>query len=276
MNKIKKKIIYVLGLSHSGSTELGFRLSEETGGLAIGESFNVFNRRVNTDEGVDCVCSCGFGLNECVVWGKFLSLCKDRNLLKEEVNVEYLSMMYELFLSTLDSSDKIIIDTSKKTVMLPVLKLLKEKGIIDYKIIFLVRDVRGWSLSDKKSRARTNRKVFPIIYHMRAWRKGNLEIKNFLENTKEDFLITGYERFMFNYVVTRREIFNFLGLDIVKNKYGKSKHHIAYSNRMKTKRDSRDIEYNSEWMSKKTSTFFSFVYPGLMCLNNILVFGKKK
>jgi len=181
LNKIK--LIYILGLGHSGSTLLDFILGSHSKFESVGEIKN-FGEYVKDNK----LCYCGEKISSCEYWDNIInnydSMIKNQkvevnnpyyfrdydrkfsifekiniymhgyeNLYSKELIKEYGLKNYYLFKSVLNYSGKeFIVDSSKNPYRLVMLKL---SNLFDIKIIYLFRDGRA-NLESKKRKANNN------------------------------------------------------------------------------------------------------------------------
>ncbi|MDR3570879.1 MAG: hypothetical protein P4L81_01630 [Candidatus Pacebacteria bacterium] len=263
-----KKILYILALSHTGSTVLSLELAKSFGGLAIGESYHVFRHSANNAEGVSNVCSCEMPLSECPFWSDVASAPVS------DSEPAWLSSYEKILEHPLSKAAPFLVDSSKKTQLLPVLRELKKRGEADPFVIFLVRDVRGWVLSDRAAWQRKDgvtgarNKRFTLARHFYSWIRGNSYFERELRSSGLPFVTVGYEQFCFDREGVLQTIASRAGLS--QNEI-QGIHHVAYSNRMKM--DGAKVIYDSRWMrSWKVNVLFSLM-PWIWKKNAMWVFG---
>lgn len=63
-------IVYILGLSHSGSTLLSLLLARLSGAVSVGESYAVLSGKQRALEGTEGMCSCQEELEKCELWSR--------------------------------------------------------------------------------------------------------------------------------------------------------------------------------------------------------------
>lgn len=181
MNKIK--LIYILGLGHSGSTLLDLILGSHSKLESVGEIKNLEEYIKN-----EKLCSCGKKISECDYWDNVISnydrlreengftlkrpyffrdydrkfssfekinifMSGYKSLYSQELISEYGLKNNYLFRSILNYSNKqFIVDSSKNPYRLVMLKL---SNLFDIKVIYLFRDGRA-NLESKKRKAQNN------------------------------------------------------------------------------------------------------------------------
>jgi hypothetical protein len=161
-----RKIIYVLGLGHSGSTVLDMLLT--TGGKAVGlgQAWTVL--RENFLSSKERMCSCGETALKCPLWGPVLERTAS---LPEDVP---LWRRYEILLervAELFGPEIAIVDSSKLISNLAL--LVRYFPGADLRVVHNIKDVRAFTISMlENSRRKARRRELPekIFYQ---WYTGN-------------------------------------------------------------------------------------------------------
>ena len=172
-----KKIVYIAGLGHSGSTILDMALGAHPNILGLGEIYAVFNNSNHSILFNNSTCSCGKKAKDCTFWKDAEEISKKDNIIEEK----YLKLI-ELF-SQKYGEDMILVDSSKNSY--PYLKLLNEK--FDLKIIYLTRDYRSWIYS------RFTRIRKPLFLLAVRWFLENKKLLLVLKKYKLNVFKVGYE-----------------------------------------------------------------------------------
>ena len=151
---MNKKIIYIGGIGHSGSTILSILLGQMQNAQCIGEfgNFYEFNRK----------CSCGYGIQDCEVWGDiyrslnhkdFQKLKKVGKLVNKEkklLSFLYSSNLREKYCYIFDKIHDIIFNKTGTNVLIDSSKNLSraiallKSSRYDVNFIHLIRDPRGF------------------------------------------------------------------------------------------------------------------------------------
>ncbi|HTR18375.1 MAG TPA: hypothetical protein VMH91_00095 [Candidatus Paceibacterota bacterium] len=264
-----KRVIYILGLSHCGSTVLNLILAKVFGGLAVGESYAVFTAATDYTQGLGHMCSCGQRLDECPFWKPLLKDARPGPISTEEWAARYETLLQH----PLAQKAEFIVDSSKKAGFLPVLTRLRERKVVEPFVVFLVRDVRGWALSAQSAWAsRENSKGSWLLYHFYAWIRGNAHFQRLLENSGIPFITIGYEQFCFEPERTFEGIESASGW---KRSNAQWEHHIGHGNRSKMQ-GGREITYDDRWMrSWKANALYSLI-PWLVGKNRKWVYSEKR
>ncbi len=257
----KNKIIYIVSLSHSGSTLLSYILGSHSKINSFGEVNSYLSKKNKTLEGTEKKCSCGRNNNDCLFWSK----------VKIDSNND-IGSRYKLFLdkfSYLYPQYNIICDSSKDLKFLrEIVKVINKENI---KIIFLFKDPRNWVNSMKRI-AKKKGKKFNYIFSFISWFKGNREIINYLKESNLNYIKLSYKSICKNYEKVNTNLLNFLKVEKEKLSPRNAQfHHIIFSNRMKLDKDIR-ISYDKKWKKDKLiKVFYIILYPILyFCLKSTL------
>jgi len=219
------KIIYILSLPHSGSTVLDYYLSFHKDILGLGEIYSVLKGKKFSFEQTHSICSCGLDMNDCNFWSSFLKEFKK------------------------SFGKNVIVDSSKDLAHLkPTIPLLKN-NLADLRVVFLIRDARGWAKSITEIEKKRGKFPKLYFYWFYLWYKRNKEMKKFLIKNKLNFIQISYEEFCFKPRETINKILRFADLspDLF-NLNNKPNTHIAFGNRVKKDNERlRNISYDNRW-----------------------------
>ena len=189
-----KKIIYLAGLGHSGSTILDMCLGAHPKIVGLGEIYPVLTKVDKNRLFNNSTCSCGKKGTDCDFWGSAKALT-ETNKTAEEKYLDLISYFTDKY-----GDETILLDSSKNTY--PYLTLLKEN--FDLKVIFLTRDYRSWIYS------RFSRTKKPMIYLAYRWLFENIKLLKILKKRKIPYLKVGYEEFALYPDLILRRISEFL------------------------------------------------------------------
>lgn len=240
-----KKVIYIVCLSHSGSTMLDLTLSRHPAVVGLGEVEAVLRARADTREGTESMCSCGEPMTACPLWSEYNAARGDGIGLNE---VEQYKLLLE---QPALQPYAAVVDSSKKPSKLNTLQTLHEDRTVELYPVFLVRDARGWATSlANRSEIRNKRRHWPA-YYLYKWYRENRKIENYLLQQGMDFLSVGYEQLCFSPEKTVDGILEFAGLDANEfSLHADPVSHIAYGNRVKMDTKRRNaIIYDNRWMT---------------------------
>ncbi|MGB3557840.1 MAG: sulfotransferase domain-containing protein [Geitlerinemataceae cyanobacterium] len=238
-------ITYILSLDHSGSTFLQYLLATQTHFLGIGE-VNQLAKGRGWDDG-DRVCSCGELLSNCQVWQTVESISRSNAIEWYRELTSFLQQKYPQFTHWIDSSKSF-------EGLEPWLQLHREGAISDIRVLFLVRDVRGWAVSDRKTRQRKGRDSRPLALSMLYWWQVQRQIINQLTRRNLTYQIVSYERLVFqtHHALCRILKFHSLHLEmkdwLTQLQSDRSVVHDVFGNRMKNNPKHRTaITYDESW-----------------------------
>lgn len=236
-------VIYIMCPGHSGSTFLQYLLATQTNLLGIGEVDQLAAGRGWDDSNL--FCSCGAPFSQCELWSGMKPI-------SGESQIEWYR---RLTLSFKDKHPEVThwIDSSKRLKSIqPWLQLLREGLIKDIRIFFLVRDVRGWALSDQRDRKRKNQPMRPLIMSVLSWWRKQHRILNQLETMDLKYQVVSYEGLIFQTEKAESRMACFLGINpddhSWANQLERAVVHDAFGNRMKNDPKSRSrIIYDNSW-----------------------------
>ncbi len=271
MKQGKRELIFIAGLPRVGSTLLDMVLGCNPGLAGVGELYEALRPEWRHLEGPERICSCGLSLHQCPYWSK---------LAKKIDYQKPIECNYEIAYDTLQKlygNDIVMIDSSKAISY--IMKIAQSK-LFDIKIIYLIRDVRAWTISRidraKKSpdqygwngyyiqnlikkfgwKMQLFRPVMPILtrsatYYFIIWYLQNKRNLTLLEKSGLPFSIVSYDEFALNPKRTLIEIGSFISrkdLSLPKDFSG-SKSHILIGNSMGKKDPKRKagIRYDNRW-----------------------------
>ncbi len=285
------KIVYILGLSRSGSTMLDLILGNNSNFIGLGEAFQVLRpdmNRFNQNE----LCSCGKVTGRCAFWGEASARLKREMPATFE---ERYKIIIDVFIK-LYGMDRILVDSSK---LLDPLQLIRRIENIDLKVIYLIRDVRAWTTSRisnrkkspdyfslngnylKRLRYKYGRKtdifkwIVPFItrlpvFYFWIWYLQNKQIINYLQNNRIDYFKMGYDELALQPELMMAKIFDFLGQKYEELFFSSedSRSHILVGNIEKSNSKRRQgIFYDNRWMYRNEWLISSALFPHIMRFN---------
>lgn len=261
---MRPEVTYILSLPHSGSTFLQYCLATESKTLGLGEVEQLSRATGWTD--LSLPCSCDQNLENCKLWKNLKPLASESTVDWYERVANHLLSNYPQHLHWVDSS-------KTWNGIQPWLKL-HEKGLIQgLRVIFLVRDARGWALSDQNTRKRKKRPKRSLHASLKEWYKNHKKLLYFLSTTKIDYQIISYERLVFQNKLVLNRLYDFLALEVHKNNGQISEPvvHDIFGNRMKNNLVSRStIHYDDSWLYSKGINLLSIILFPLWSLNRKL------
>ena len=278
------KLLYVVGLEHSGTTLISHLLSEHENYIALGEiaaffSHSHMQRYLDKWGDYDDVslCSCGSGWHKCELWSDLIHLSghnSNKGLLEKYKNLfDYFKEHYP--------PDTVIVDSSKS---FSILKLLIDNahslGLShdDVFVVFAAKDVRNFANSIASKEGANN----SLVSHYRSfnwWLGENKKIISYLENAEINFQFSFYD-VLFNdgdELPSRinsflRECYSTMGYQTVESSnVSHSKSPIAMGNKNFIMRNRNNIRYDERWrkslnlklvyaLHNKAQSFNQFLY----------------
>lgn len=270
-------VVFIYGIGHSGSTALSLALGRQQKYASLGE-INTFL----TSETVGfhtrespLPCSCGAEESECPFWGPVVNALKAApNLSPEQRYVHVFNHFEKHF-----GPDRIAVDASKET---EALQRVASLNYVDLRVIFLVRDVRGWICSIRDRAIRRGQyqvvsliKEFGFVRGIKRflasrpivlcllWYRSNIRRQNLLRKLKVPYLTLGYEEFALNSDAALQQIGAFVGTkspDVVEDH--KHSNHVIRGNMMRfDKNMSTIIRYDKRWMQRSDWMFAWLLFP---------------
>jgi len=255
----KKKIVYIAGLGHSGSTILDMILGTNSRVIGLGEIM-AFVKRKNKHIDLKSVCSCGKTGYNCDFWAQ-----SEQIISNSKNNTEAYLKLIEYFYNKY-GEETILVDSSKNSYS--YLKYLDKN--FDLKVIFLSRDYRSWSFSRHLS---TKRQVFIKIIH---WIVENLKLLYRLKKMDLKSLKIGYEELALYPEFTLKKICEYINVDFEEQmmNLAKTKSHIIAGNVARADKEKRKkIIYDARWMTSTRIIFSSFFFAPFFRFNKKLVYS---
>jgi hypothetical protein len=266
------KMLYIVSLSHSGSTLLDMILGSHRCCVGLGEIEKVLvSIEHDSLKYTNNLCSCGMRMTDCAFWGKmFEKLVNYKGSL-----IDKYRFVIEQFQNDF-GQDTILIDSSKKIES--VIELNKHFHF-SIKTIFVIKDVRNYVNSAIRNYKRDNRKLnfleSLVYYHYLNWHKQNKKIFYYLTKNSINYMCIGYEDLCFNKNIVVNNICKFIGIDYEKDmlNLSNSKSHILVGNRMRNQKEKQEILYDYSWFKNKKLLLSSFLFPHIMKFNNKFVYN---
>jgi len=255
-----RRVVFIASLGHSGSTLLDLVLGGHSAIVGLGEvgrSIDLPNGGPATDLPL---CSCGKTARDCGFWGTVLPR------LTHEPNANELRR-YEVVLDTFAETfgpDSILVDSSKYLRWLRVLATL---GSVDLRVLFLVRDVRSFTVSEidnvarKRAAGQPYRGIGPFTA-FRRWHAENRKTEAFLTASGLPVFRLGYEELCLAPERIVPKICQFLDLPHEPSMLSleRSRSHILRGNRMRHDAARRAVGYDPRWFVRR-----EWMLPALVC-----------
>ena len=262
---------YIVSLPHSGSTILGYNLSEHPDVVFLGEvGYAIADLKASKDKKIPLFCSCRQPVHDCEFWSSVdrrLSECRDLNSSYQVVVEEFL-LRY--------GTSKTLVD-SNKTV--EPARLLCSMDNATVRCIHTVRDFRGAAVSEARRKAKRNPNRPQWLTASQAsfqWMRKNLRNeRSFSTLSSAGFHTTSYEKICTHTASQIEAIWKFLGL--AKHSYqgddSRQNAHLLSGNKLGSSNRSRVPMYDDRW--RKTRIWWPSVilFPILPLLNRRWVYS---
>jgi hypothetical protein len=260
------RAVFIAALGHSGSTLLDLMLGSHPRLLSLGEVHATLSRFGEPQN----ACTCGAAADACPFWGPL------REAWRREPRRPY-PELYDLVLERARErfgADVAPVDSSKHLAALEAMSPQQRRGL---KVLFLVKDVRGFaaSLSDRGSRAALRSGLIPL--HVARWWLGNRRLERYLAREGLERLTVGYEELCFRPESILREACAFLGLPFHESmlRPGLKRAHVLRGNRMRFDRErSSRVDYDARWMARSRTMWAAPWFLPAMPLNRRLVWSR--
>ena len=288
MNQIStpstQKIISITSQSHSGSTVLSMALACHWQLVSLGEIYQVL--REQPDFWLDDPaqrCSCGAHASECSFWRVALSRVKQQQKHTGKPDKADIRAGYQIVLDTFREqfADLGIVDTSKGEDHISLLSELKNA---DPQVIFLLRDVRSFAVSQTRLARLENRKGFKKAkghywYQMVRWYTRNRKREANLIRSGLSYQQIGYEAFCFDVRNTLARTFEKCGLEPADQERDihHSEHHVLFGNPMRLNASAhQQINYDDRWFKETGYQLPLTLMPFVMRYNREKVYAVGK
>lgn len=261
-----QEVIFIASLSHSGSTLLDLILGGHPCFVGLGEVARVLKPGpTGLEKTRQALCSCGSRMDECVFWSKVA--------VELEAHADLgVGAKYQIVLETFESvfgPDHIPVDSSK---YIPPLRILHQNNQIDVRVLYIIKDVRAYVVSQIDDAKRENfglRRRLPV-YQFWSWYRGNQRMQRFLaEHNVQNFQL-GYEELCLHPHVMIQKICDFLGETPAPSMTAlqDSGSHVIRGNRMRFQSEKRQrISYDHRWFRRNEWVLPAAFFPNIMKYN---------
>jgi hypothetical protein len=283
-----KKLIYIAGTGHSGSTMLGLILGQHPRLLGLGEVYQVLQIE-SAHSGIDeirrknTLCSCGSPLDNCEFWKRVAATIAEKD------GSEYGERLQVVLdtVGALYGNDRVPVDTSKG--LDPLARALKQG--IEVKVIHLIKDVRAYTVSYvDRARVRQSRglsvsrkergrlaEVYRRLpaYYFLDWHAQNRAIQEFLKTRNVPSFQLGYEELCLYPERMLKQLCEFLEIPMEEQMLtlgNVSSSHIIRGNRMRHSSEKRQIRYDNRWFYRSEWVLPSILFPHIMSYNRAEVY----
>jgi len=270
-----RPLVFIAGLGHSGSTVLDLIVGGQPRFVGLGEVKQVLQGdRLQRDRLQTEVCTCGRTMPECEFWGRALERLRSDG---GEGYIERYRTLLEVF-DKVFGAEVVPVDSSKS---MPYLRMLAGMPDLDVKVLYIIRDVRSWSISqlDTIKRAEKHSKPFQNNAYYFFW-KWFIRNRRYLGFTAEQNLHihqVGYEELALQPEKTLRSVCRFLGVefDPAMLNIRKTGSHSVLGSRMRTQKEKMRIRYDHRWFLRTEWKVPSILFPNIMKYNTKHVYGNE-
>lgn len=272
-----RRILFIAGREHSGTTLLEMLLSGHSRVCGLGETRMWLDPRTRSEylERVDvAICSCGSVVAECDFWGEFL-----RRLggpLAEADFVEAYGALMEWFGDRI-GPEVVLCDSSKNRASLAALHDAIEDGRLPdtrLDVVHLIKDVRSYLSSMK--RAHGTRGI-GVYRGFGEWYQGNRTMQRLLEERRIAHVQASYEKLCFETIPTLTGLCDELELEYEAGmeEPGHSSSHVGLGNPMRFQEDrNRRVEYDHRWLTESDVHLVHLLRPVIRRFNDRVVYQR--
>lgn len=242
------KVAFILGDGYSGSTLLDLILGSHSRMVGLGEiDAEAFDAFIGQNQ----LCTCLFRARECHFWAKVLLRLREING-REAVKLGgtngnadgVMQKTVDLYRAVQHvSGAESLVDSSK---LFERARALAESGLVEPRVIHLVRDGRGVAYSHLKRGESFEQAVF-------HWLKKNAEVQDWLRADKApEHILVRYEELCARPTETARRVCEFLGGEWEPQmmRFGQRVHHNVRGNTMRFLIKDSAVKLDEAWKEK--------------------------
>jgi hypothetical protein len=173
--------------------------------IGLGEVRHMAGNRFR--DNLSAKCACGYEARYCRVWGELIPK-------HDETPVDWYTRLVHTVPRRYPNVTHLIDSSKTRDGIMPWLELEKKGVISGIRIIYLVRDFRGWVLSFENMRRRKNRSPRIMIHSILSWWYSQRSFLKFLKNEGKqiEFKVVSYESLLFQANTQLSRVSIFLGL----------------------------------------------------------------
>lgn len=268
-----RPVVFIASLGHSGSTLLDLVLGGHSRLVGLGEVAAVLASAGDGSASLAGTCSCGREAASCELWGEVA------RRLRVESGAS-LARRYRIVFETVAAvfgPDVTPVDSSK---YLPWLKLLHDEADVDLRVLFLLKDVRNFMVSEleagtrKRGQGQRRRQMTPwgaFAY----WHRHNRAVGRFLRDRGLPVFQLGYEELCLAAEPIVRELCRFLGLvfEPAMLDLRSSGSHVLSGNRMRWQPEKATLTYDHRWFVRRDWLLPAILCPRVMRYNREQVYA---
>ena len=268
-----QRVVFITSLGHSGSTLLDLVLGGHERFVGLGEVGNTITRDAVVGRDRGPVCSCGRSAVECPFWSEVDARLRDEPDAPFERRY---AIVFETF-NALFGEAVTPVDSSKSVRHL---QSLVGMGAFDLRVLFLLKDVRNFTVSaiDNVARKRADgrrRMMVTPFGAFRTWHRTNRDLRSYLDRERLPAFQFGYEEFCLAPERIARRICEFLEVDFQPEmlKVRGSGSHAIRGNRMRFQEEKKTLSYDHRWFTRSDWLLPSLLCPRVMRFNREQVYS---
>ena len=231
------KLLYIAGLSHSGTTLLDLACSSGGQAISLGEVMRVVKE--DPARSLDRACSCGKTGADCPFWGPLIRAFD--GLSPEERYGRVMGQAAEWI-----GPDGFAIDSSKT---LAGLQLAKPYAAA---VLHISKDARAYAVSRLNAAQRNQRHTKGALHEMLGWWRQNTRIQRAVAEAQLPYVGVSYEALCRDVEAVAGAINGAVGAALVdaENPLGSTNHHVLGGNRMRLQAD-KELRYDDRWKARR-------------------------
>lgn len=273
-------VVFIAGTNRSGSSLLHLVIGAHPEYVAIGEAFGFIkpgSGRFADPEGVRC--SCGKIATECSFWGKAVERLR-------QCNESTASGRYKVLLDAFKEhfgAHRSPVDSSKDVSAARALRDVPDAKV---KVIYLIRDVRAWTVSIRKRHAQ-KKKDYPVYRRILGnfstpvfwrWYRVNKRKQRDLRQLGVPWFQLGYEEFCLYPALSLRKISEFLDKPFADDvlSFNNAEHHAVLINPLRNDQQKlAGLFYDNRWFyTQRQWQLPMILFPNIMSYNKSQVYGR--
>ena len=281
---MKKKLLLIRGLGHSGTTILDLVLGAHPRMVGLGEAARILERpslserdrgpaRLRGDLRFERRCTCGEIAADCPVWGSVLAWLPEHDHWPLAAKMQFLLEAIEAARDAQQPAPAWVVDSYQGDFELP----FEQDPELEIRIVHLTRDVRSW-VHSRARHGRERGQWMPGLKPLLRWCRVNSRHDRLLQRSPHPVLRLGYEELALQPEVTLRRICSWLDVEMSDQMLQPgcfSRSHLLAGNRMRfDAKRSAAIRYDGSWMSAPASVAqLALCIPWVAALNRRLVYS---
>lgn len=239
-------MIFIGGMHRSGTSLVHFLVGAHPQCIAVGEVWSLIAHPDAIAAADTTWCSCGEHIATCTFWGPLLPRLDG-------------SGDYAPFLEHFRDRypDRTYVDSSKHLEAIGRSRPAK--------VLYVMRDVRGWSDSTQRSGVRA----------FLSWKRSNERQMEYLRREEIDWLRVSYDELGLRPEASLRRITTFLGLPYTDQmmRYGDVEHHAVHTDMKRDPHKMAGVTYDYRWIQSARGQISAALLPGVMRFNRDHVYG---